>query len=227
MSKIFDIIFNIIKKDKGINYLLNNFALILQPSKFFKNIENLDSKLLIFMASWIVGASSQVNTLYIQAEEIMSCSCLVEPLYLSNWKNFWARAFKDGIQCGLIAWYIGGWIFNGQLILSDAINHNRHYGKIVFIVVSLFCVLPIILTALYFTYFYDNLKIALADNITIYNMSNMIIYNFCFVLILTLAAHTCFKVNKIKAFFWITISPIVIPNAYKFLINKIHFIAVI
>lgn len=200
--------------ESGFKFFLKNLHfLYFKPREFFKDLELLNSPLLINLSLWLMGMVYVVDKI---DQKLMksdygvlskSNQALID-LISNGWSMFFLFVAGVGAISAVFYWYIGGWFYNLRLTWSGAGEFDRKMGRIVYVFSSLVVVIPqalvVLLGALLFQNYVESYN---SDE---YWSATLIVFPFWSVFVSYTALSMNFNVVKWKALTLFVVLPVMI-----------------
>lgn len=181
------------KKFSWFNSLVLMCSLFFRPSYFFTRVSEINSKVILVLAIWIVGFNDSVqgDFDFLKIRIFLDCT---------SWEYVLINLIQ-GLLFGFVGWLIFGEIFNAFIRYSRAENFNENLGRSVFIFSSLAYAIPSLPAAFF------KINLILKDYylfpesfvLTVFQVVNLVLC--CWgAYISYLGVITCFSVDKNRAY---------------------------
>ncbi|GAA5214068.1 YIP1 family protein [Corallincola platygyrae] len=203
-----------VEASTGFAYLFQNIhRLFFQPSKFFSDIQRLQSTGLIYVSLLFFGMSniiSRVDSQLIKSDlgAASNSNDFMLSIASEGWFKFWALVTVLGAISGFFTWLIGGWFFNLRLSWSGAKEFEKEDGRTVFLFSNMVEFLPHIISVVIFTLVYsDYFTYFKADELW---SAILFIFPFWSVVVCYKGIRANFDVVRWRAMIWFVVLPLVI-----------------
>ena len=205
-------------------FMKNLSSLYFSPTKFFSRLDLLKSKVALFFVTYALGMMSTMEHIDIcfLKGSVKDALSLRMMYLISHWLCYWKVVLVVGLILGLVHWFVGGWWFNLRIKWSGAKEVNKLHGRIIYVYSFFIVVLPMVLAALFMTFFFKNYMTTYDFFVTTYesNPTSLAVISSIFIIPLFWsicvsykAVVSCFKVDKWKAAFWFLTFPIIFYTA--------------